>query len=419
MLNVVAASLELISIFLCINYIYDRKYRMTMYDAGFFVLEIALMGILNLYKPGRTFIVLVYILIFVYQEVKFRKGFRKNCINTIILFCVEVTGQIICSFPAFFEKYISVQYLVVLANALLVLMILILGRTGLLCKTGEKLSEHEWLLNVAGFMCFFGSVYLVIVSKFSESLRYSDYIIFGIWTVMLYAMILKWKAIKDEKTNKEKELEIYQIYNDITMQLFRSVRSRQHEFDNHMQAILGQQFVATTLEDLIARQNEYYRDIEKDNHYNKLLMAGTSPVIGFLYSKFLYAESMGCEVEYHIRSGALSCTMPHFRMIEILGVFIDNAIEAQMESTDKSLVVEILEDAALIKIEVRNPCGEAIPNSRIAKFSEEGFSTKGTGRGRGLANVANIVREYGAIFYTHNKEYDGIPYIVFQVVINK
>lgn len=55
-LNVAAASLELVSIFLCINYIYDRKYKMTMYDAGFFVLELALMGILNLYKPGRSFI---------------------------------------------------------------------------------------------------------------------------------------------------------------------------------------------------------------------------------------------------------------------------------------------------------------------------------------------------------------------------
>ena len=419
MLNVAAASLELVSIFLCINYIYDRKYKMTMYDAGFFVLELALMGILNLYKPGRSFIILVYILIFVHQEVKFRKGFRKNCINTIILVCVEVTGQIICSFPAFFENYISVQYLVVAANILLVLMIFVLGRAGLLCKTGEKLSEHEWLLNVAGFICFFGSVYLVIVSKLSESLRYSDYIIFGIWTVMLYVMILKWKTIKDEKRMKEKELEIHKIYNDTTMQLIRSVRNRQHEFDNHMQAILGQQFVAATLEELIERQNEYYKDIEEDNHYNKLLTAGTSPVIGFLYSKFLYAESMGCEVDYTIRAGTLSCAMPYFRMIEILGVFIDNAIEAQMENEEKLLEVEILEDAALICIEVRNPCGEPIPNSRIEKFLQEGFSTKGTDRGRGLSNVTNITREYGAGFYIRSTEYNEIPYIVFKVIINK
>lgn len=90
-----------------------------------------------------------------------------------------------------------------------------------------------------------------------------------------------------------------------------------------------------------------------------------------------------------------------------------------MEQEEKLLEVEILEDAALICIEVRNPCGEAIPNSRIQKFLQEGFSTKGADRGRGLSNVTNITREYGAGFYIRSTEYNEIPYIVFKVIINK
>ena len=419
MLNVAAASLELVSIFLCINYIYDRKYKMTMYDAGFFVLELALMGILNLYKPGRSFIILVYILIFVYQEVKFRKGFRKTFVNTMLLSFFEVTFQLICSILVFLEKYITIEYLLIVSNTLLVTLTYVLGKIGLIKKISDISKKRELLMNVVTLVCFFISVYLVIVNKFSECLRYTDYFIFGACSVILCLIVFKWQKTIDEKRMKEKELEIHKIYNDTTMQLIRSVRNRQHEFDNHMQAILGQQFVAATLEELIERQNEYYKDIEEDNHYNKLLTAGTSTVIGFLYSKFLYAESMGCEVDYTIRAGTLSCAMPYFRIIEILGIFIDNAIEAQMEKEEKLLEVEILEDAALICIEVRNPCGEAIPNSRIQKFLQEGFSTKGADRGRGLSNVTNITREYGAGFYIRSTEYNEIPYIVFKVIINK
>ena len=173
------------------------------------------------------------------------------------------------------------------------------------------------------------------------------------------------------------------------------------------------------MEDLIERQNNYYKDIQENNHYNKILAAGTSPVIGFLYSKFIYAESKGCEVEYNIRTGELVCVMPHFRMIEILGVFIDNAIEAQSGGEDKRIRVDILEDAERICIQVKNPCKERIPNRELEQFVKEGFSTKGKDRGRGLANVADIVEQYKADFLICNQKVKQEHYIVFQVIIDK
>lgn len=87
-LEAVAALLELISVFLCINYMYDQKYRISVYDMCFFVLELALLEIMNLRHLGKPFIILAYILIFVYQEFKFRKGFRITCLNIMLLSCI-------------------------------------------------------------------------------------------------------------------------------------------------------------------------------------------------------------------------------------------------------------------------------------------------------------------------------------------
>ena len=418
-LEAVAASLEFISVFICINYMYDQKYRISVYDMWFFVLELALLEIMNLHHLGRPFIILSYILIFVYQEFKFRKGFRITCLNIMLLSCIEVTLQLVCSILVFWENYIPIEYLVIVSNILLVALIFLLGKKSLLYKMTEVCSKHELLLNISVVICFFASVYLIIVTKLAECLRRSDYFIFGAWTIMLFIMALKWQETKDEKRLKEKELEIHNIYNEATLQLIRSVSRKQHEFDNHVQAILGQHILADSLEDLIERQNRYYKDIQKNNHYNKLLAAGTSPVIGFLYSKFIYAESKGCEVEYNIRTGELSCSMPHFRMIEILGIFIDNAIEAQSGEEDKRIRVEMLEDAERIRIQVKNPCKRRIPNYELEQFVREGFSTKGKDRGRGLANVADIVAQYKADLLICNQKMKDKNYIVFQVIIDK
>lgn len=111
--------------------------------------------------------------------------------------------------------------------------------------------------------------------------------------------------------------------------------------------------------------------------------------------------------------------MPHFRMIEILGIFIDNAIEAQSGDEEKRIRVEIMEDAERICIEVKNPCKRRIPNYELEQFVREGFSTKGKDRGRGLANVADIVAQYRADLLICSQKIKDKHYIVFQVIIDK
>lgn len=418
-LNAIAAVTELASVFICINYIYSRKYRVSVYDAWFLVLELALLETMNLLGRGRSFIVFVYVLIFMYQYFKFKDGFRKTCLNTMLLACTEVTSQIVCSLPTYLDSYIPLAYLVIGSNVLLVIVTVILGKTGILFKLSDKLSRHEWLLNVAVIICFLCSLYFVIVSKTTEPIRSIDYYTFGAWALIICIMAMKWQEAKDGKRAKEKELELHNIYNETTMQLIRSVRNRQHEFDNHLQAILGQHILADSLEDLIHRQNEYCKDIRQDNHYSNLLSAGTSPVIGFLYSKFLDAESRGCQVEYRIKTAELLCDMPHFRMIEILGVFIDNAIEAQSGNERKRIIVMVEEDADGICMQVKNPCAEPIPRRQIQEFVRDGYSTKGKNRGRGLANVAEITEQYGADFLIRNEKMKEEYYLIFKVVIKK
>lgn len=63
-----------------------------------------------------------------------------------------------------------------------------------------------------------------------EYLRRTDYIIFGIWTILIGVLIFSWQRERYEKIAKEKERELEQAYEVVYEQLLESIRRKQHDF---------------------------------------------------------------------------------------------------------------------------------------------------------------------------------------------
>ena len=94
--------------------------------------------------------------------------------------------------------------------------------------------------------------------------------------------------------------------------------------------------------------------------------------------------------------------MAPFDLARILGIFLDNAIEAASEQPDSFIGVAFASQEDHITILVENTCTlEPLPIERLA---EEGFSTKGPNRGHGLHNVEEILSAYpNAVHYMRQK----------------
>lgn len=217
----------------------------------------------------------------------------------------------------------------------------------------------------------------------------------------------------------ETELKMHILFADSFRSLIDDIRMRQHEFDNHINTIYSLHYTCDSYEKLVTAQKEYSQAVIKENRYNKLLKADNPLLIGFLYGNFVKIEKIGVKITYLIDIGDFNVDIPIYKLVEILGNLIKNAVEAMKEAKeDKALHVAIIETGGEFKIEVRNR-SRSFDYGEIEAFFKKGFSRKGKNRGLGLYNVKNICSEYSLSILCENKLIDEGNWLSFTITNKK
>ncbi|MBF8807637.1 MAG: GHKL domain-containing protein [Enterococcus lacertideformus] len=83
-------------------------------------------------------------------------------------------------------------------------------------------------------------------------------------------------------------------------------------------------------------------------------------------------------------------------LARMLGIILDNAIEAALDSEERVLMIAIYELNQSVYIIVTNSIDE-VPKS-IKLLEKNGFSTKGKNRGMGLSNLREMVNKLPNIY---------------------
>lgn len=80
----------------------------------------------------------------------------------------------------------------------------------------------------------------------------------------------------------------------------------------------------------------------------------------------------------------------NFRLLgNIIGVFLDNAIEASLNSEEKKIGIEIYKNKKNVELLISNSYNNKLDIKKIGFIS---YSTKGKNRGHGLLLVNNIIK---------------------------
>ncbi|MCD8039203.1 MAG: GHKL domain-containing protein [Lachnospiraceae bacterium] len=226
-------------------------------------------------------------------------------------------------------------------------------------------------------------------------------------------MFILWINSENEKRHKAEELRTYQLYTSTFEDAIAAIRMRQHEFDNHINAIRCMQYTIHDSEQLLEEQNKYCDKILQDNKYNKRLKLKTSPIlIGYLYSKFTAASAHDIRVDYRIED----ISIVHIEindLIEIIGILFDNAVEALERQSDREIEVSLLETEGRLIVSVANR-SEWKTNSEIEKFFDYGYSTKGEGHGIGLSRLDVLLKKYKAFLQVENISKNDVNYLCFK-----
>ena len=388
--------IELLSTMLCVNYLFSTKYVLKIYDMFFIGTEFSILIAANMLQWAKEVTVVGYLGIYIYQLLAFKCKLRKASMNIVLIAIFCTFSQVIGSVPVFMlSEWVSMDILVMVTNLIVLVGFVFLGKKGYFYRISIRLSESQLLGKVAIAICFVGAGYLLIVYKLEEYLRITDYFIFGFWTILIFLVILQWQKEKVAKITSEHELELRTSYDVVYEKMLHSMRKKQHDFHNQIMAVYSHHFIAKDYETLVSMQKEYCDQILNDNRYARLLSGNSPMVIAFLYSKFIEAESKGCVIQHRIIIDKLNCQIPQYKIVEVLGILLDNAIEAVENQKTKNIDVEIIERQDIVLFLIKNDSNN-YSEEECEKFMLKGYSKKGKDRGIGLDKVSEMLQNVGS-----------------------
>lgn len=189
-----------------------------------------------------------------------------------------------------------------------------------------------------------------------------------------------------------KKLESVEEYNKTLHILHDSVRGFKHDFDNILTTIGG--YIKTNdIEGLEKYYAELVDDCQKVNTLYILNpeMINNPGIYNLLTNKYYEAESKGIKVNMTILLDLNTLKMKIYEFARILGILLDNAIEASSECKEKIINISFRNDEKnnrqLIKIE------NTYNNKDVdtTKIFAKGISGKENHTGLGLWEVQNIL----------------------------
>lgn len=223
------------------------------------------------------------------------------------------------------------------------------------------------------------------------------------FTISIYSLI---KTMKLEKTTVDLEQE--KLYNKTLQILHDNVRAFKHDFSNIIAGIGG--YIATKDMDGLEK---YYKQLLQDcNQVNNL--SSLSPdsinnpaIYTVLANKYYKADSLGIKINLETFVDFNHLHMSIYEFTRILGILMDNAIEAASECDKKIINVVIRNDVQCNRqlLVVENTYNNKDVN--IDKLSEKGYSTKPNNTGLGLWEVNKIIKKHKnlACFTSKTPEY--------------
>lgn len=213
---------------------------------------------------------------------------------------------------------------------------------------------------------------------------------------------------------EEKMLATYKKYLPIIDGLMKELRSKQHEFDNHIQALNMITITNTDYESVVNSMKKYMKELDVNSELKKLIKLDNKILAGFLYDKTIKAEDNKIDFQIEIKDYEFKTNLKDYELIEVIGNLIDNAFETGVENN--RVILSIYSEKNMSAIEIRN-LHPYIDSNSLSKFFIPGYSTKSNkGHGNGLPNVKKIINKNKGLINVQNESTDGKNYIVFKIL---
>lgn len=371
-----------------------------------YVLFNSIFAILSLYlipQPYNTFFNMIICPLFIFLIIK--TTILKSILSEAIMFIINlVLESIIIAISHNLFSINSVMLTVVPIYRLIVALILYFSIFSLYLIIKnikfniDILDDLSIKTKVLFFINFIIAIIIISIQfyllYFYSSSISSIILIFSILMLISYLCISLYSLYKTAKLQKtSKDLEEAQLYNKTLTILHDNIRAFKHDFNNIVQALGG--YISTEdLPGLKKYYTELLSDCQTSNNLNILNpeIINDPAIYSLITSKYHKATSLGITVNLEIFLDLTTLNMKIYEFTRILGILLDNAIEATLECENKEIIVCIKKDdsknrqLAIVKNTYKDK------NIDTEKIYEKGYSTKPNNTGLGLWKVRQILK---------------------------
>lgn len=413
---------EILTSLYCMSALYGRKMKYSIYAVVLIIADLFLYTGINEYGFPVYLMSFSYIGLFMYGLLEFKEGIKAALVNCLLTTAVVCGLQLIIYLPIYYlfiSKYGIRAIFELVINVSCLLLIASFGRKMRLVEISHFLIRKNKLL-----MAISAFILLALGKRIYQVIRCGtmsggDYVQMISFLILFFFTVNEWQKAKANAEQTKAQAEINRIYYDAYEDLLTTIRMNQHDIKNHIQAIFGMIHSSSNYEDLVQKQEEYCNCIMKHTSETKILLSTENPlIVGFLYSKIQEAEEKHIEVDYKIYLGHENLGIPEYEMVEMIGILVDNAIEALEVKPDqmKKMKVSIGLQENEIHISVAN-VSENYELEEIGEFFKKDVSIKGKGRGIGLFKLKKQVDKRLGKIYVSIELYDKVKFLEIKIVL--
>ncbi len=336
-------------------------------------------------------------------ELSFNTGYIKSIFSSILYSLLTIIPDLmILGFVTQLLNVTKESCYSTFAGSILgniIISMLMIGLTYALRKPLRKLFSYRLTRNKK--IVVLSLLTLLTIAVFFYSLikdyRFSNNVFTYILLIFTLVVILGY--LFKEKMNNEN---MFKRYDDLltVMKNYESDiedhRTSNHETRNELLAIrskvsdLGDETLCEYIDSILGDKKNI-----NSAKYSRFKYLPTNGLKGFLYYKFSEAEEKGLDVKLNIAKQVENSFLKDLNtkdfkdLTRILGVYLDNAIEASVLSEKKQLGIEIYKVKNDIEIIISNTYSNKVDKDKIGN---ERYSTKGLTRGHGLLLVKRILK---------------------------
>ena len=274
-----------------------------------------------------------------------------------------------------------------------------------LLLSGKSVLRHQptWYLIDAGLLLLI-TIYLFDNLIPGQSGSISKMIYNNILHVTGYLLVILFLFLamrcsyleKIQTEAKQKALQDLQDYTHHLEIMYNSLRSFKHDYVNILLSMSG--YIANNDMDELKQFFETKIFPTKnlidqgDYKLNQLCNIGVLEIKSLLSAKLIYAHESGIDVTIDIPDRVDSFPMDTVDLARILGIFLDNAMEAAPTAEQPQIGLNIIQHKAGVSIIISNRFQDN--GIVLHKLKQSGFSTKTRHQGIGLSNAQKIISSY-------------------------